>query len=177
MAYGKQKKTTWLRKKKRETRSREWKKKMFREEFDDRQKFRRRIEWSLSIDSLYSPRSLPFFPDLISRKISLDSGETGTGGRRETSLNRNGSPTDRRRGWPGTFVRGCSSHPILRNFPSVSRASSLEMKSRMRVQQGQSERLSGEVLRRALVGRGESRRRLELARRYRDKGVEWAERH
>lgn len=129
-------------------------------------------EWSLSIDSLYSPRSLPFFPDLISRKISLDSGETGTGGRRETSLNRNGSPTDRRRGWPGTFVRGRSSHPILRNFPSVSRASSLEMKPRMRVQQGQSERLSGEVLRRALVGRGESRRRLELARRYRDKGVE-----
>lgn len=80
--------------------------------------------------------------DLISRKISLDSGGVENRASRDVSESQRIAMDGRRRGWPGTLVRGRSSHPILRNFPSVSRASSLEMKSRM-----QQRRLSREVSR------------------------------
>lgn len=86
-------KTTWLSEKKEETwssRSREWRrrKRIFGEGL--RQKFStKNLLPTRSIP--YSPRSPPDSPnDLISRKISLDlAGEWG--GRRETSLNRDGS--------------------------------------------------------------------------------------
>lgn len=128
------------------------------------------LEVEKSLETRVGSRSISLIlldppDDLISRKISLDSGGVGKqGASRDVSESQRIAMDGRRRGWPGTFVRGRSSHPILRNFPSVSRASSLEMKSRM-----QQRRLSREVSR---WGGRERRRRLELARRYRDKGVE-----
>lgn len=82
----------------------------------------------------------------------------------------------RRRGWPGTFVRGRSSHPILRNFPSFLVLRNEVTDARATETTGSAEAFwRGFAWRRALVGgreEGEQRRRLELARRYGDKGVE-----